>query len=109
LIGIFSEKFTNIRSNYIGSDDYSNSFYCYNGNKYTKSNSIIYGTKCENGDKIDLILDLTTSYGTMEFKRNGKTFGIAYSGIKYLGNLYFGLSFYDPGDTISVAYEKISD
>ena len=82
MIGIFGEKF-NIRANFIGSDDQSVGFYCGDGAKYSRDVKIPYGVKCENGDKIDLILDLTTSYGTMEFKRNGKTFGTAFSGIKY--------------------------
>ena len=47
---------------------------------------------CENGDKIELILNLTTRYGTMEIIRNGRSLGIAYSGIKKNGDLYFGVT-----------------
>jgi hypothetical protein len=50
--------------------------------------------KSEVGDKIDLILNLTTSYGTVEYVKNDISMGIAFSGVKLLGKLWFGVSSY---------------
>jgi hypothetical protein len=97
MIGVFGEKF-NLRGNYIGSDEFSCSFYCGDGYKYALNNKIDYGSKAEVGDKIDLILNLTTSYGTVEYVKNGKSMGTAFSGVKLLGKLRFGVSSYTNND-----------
>lgn len=44
MIGVFNDKF-NFRGNYIGSDEYSCSYYGNNGNKYARSTNIEYGVK----------------------------------------------------------------
>ncbi len=70
VIGIFSDKF-DIRASNIGRDDNSDGYYCFNGIKTSRGVDIPYGSSCAIGDTIDLILDLTNTYGTVEIIRNG--------------------------------------
>jgi hypothetical protein len=44
MIGVFGDKF-NFRGNYVGSDEFSCSYYCANGRKYARSKDIEFGAK----------------------------------------------------------------
>ncbi len=66
-----------------------------------------YGVKSSTGDIVDLVLNLTTTYGTVEFIRNGLSMGIAFSGVKQLGKLWFGVSGYSNTDAFSISYKMI--
>ncbi len=78
---IFNDRY-NIRNLYIGSDDYSEGFFCFDGTKQYRSYGTYYGTLCSVGDTIDLILDLATTYGTVEYIKNGLSLGTAFIVVK---------------------------
>jgi hypothetical protein len=71
-IGFFWENF-NYRGTHIGYDDYSRSYFCNNGYLRMRATGVPFGKPIENNDKVDVILDLTTSFGTVEYFINGNT------------------------------------
>lgn len=66
----------------MGNDETTFSFNAADGTKYTRGQSIPYGVKCEAGDVISVILDLTTSYGTVEYLRNNVSMALAFTDVK---------------------------
>jgi hypothetical protein len=101
--GVGGEKF-NSRTTTVGADEFSCAYYFLNGNKWTRLREVEYDTRAEVGDKIDLILNLTSSYGTVEYLKNDISMGIAFSGVKKLGKLWFAVSSMSSTDRFSISY-----
>jgi hypothetical protein len=70
------------KSNFVGAEENSFSFFAADGSKFTRGVNIPYGIKCETGDVISVILDLTSSYGTVEFLRNDISMSTAFTDVK---------------------------